>query len=360
MSEINKTEETDVRRYPTILALLYTAVSCAMVFSSVSGISATGIETVLATRMAFPFLTMLFYYLYLHSLGENARRGALLIIIPTVLCPVLGYMTGNSMSALYAIFDILSPTIAAGAVYYAFKTNGRVSSACASASFLMLISTLLETLLPLYALSLEVGISVKTLLFDSLSAYIEEVKLIYVQTINSTMSMLGEEQITAAAQSTEYLESMLVTLIALSPAIMCAINFFYVLIFTKISDRISTAFGITKKPSFGRFEVGGITNFVFNITATIIMLSILFENGMSDFTCGVLSILIAVLPNYLILGVRRIFRKLRRVLSKGVAVLIVILIIVAGFMLSYYLLLLVLSFFGTSEYRAQKYGTDKE
>jgi len=359
ITEANNKEGNDRGKYSALLALFYTVLSCAAVIFSVSGVFAARVEMTVATGIAIPFLTMLLFYLYLHSLGENANKGALAVIIPVVLCPIIGYMTESWGSVLYAVFGVISPTVAAAAVYIAGKTNGQRSSACASASFLMLVFTALETVLSLYTVSREIGVSIGTILFDSLSEYIEKVKLIYIETMNSATSMLGTQGVAMTMQDAEFIESMLATVIALTPALMCAINFFYVYIFTRLADRISTVFGITEKPVFGRFEITGVTNIVFNIAATVIMFSILFESGLSPFTCGVLSVLIVVLPGYLILGTRRIFGKLTRVLSKGVAAGVLILIYAAGFVMSYYLLLLIISFFGTSEYRAARYCTDK-
>lgn len=360
MPEINNTEENGTKNYSTLTALLYAAVSCTAVFSSVSGIFASSTKTVLGTGIVFPFLIMLLYYLYLHALGEKANSGALLIIVPALLCPILGYMSNDWISALYAVLGVLSPTLAATMVYLASIRSKQRSAACASASFLMLLFTMLETILPLYILSLTHKISMKTILFDTIDTYIENVKSIYFDAMNTASSLIGTEQIQLSAADTEYFENTLMTTIALSPAILCAVYFFSVFIFTKIADPVAVKLGITKERAFGKYEVSGTANTVFNITVTVIMLSILFSSGMSSFTCGVLSVLIVVLPNYLILGTRRIFGKLQRVVSTGVATIIIAVIFAVGFAISYYLLLLILSFFGTSEYRMCKYEANRE
>ncbi len=357
MPEINNTEENNSKKYAPLLVLFYTVISCVQIFSSVGGIFQSSLSVSLATGIICPFLTMLLYYLYLHSLGKDANKGALLIIIPTLFCIFSGYWFADYLSALYALTGYLSTTLAAAVIYLVSVKSKQRSAACATASFLMLVFSVLETVIPLFAMSITRNISIDTLLFDSISSFISEVIMQYNATLSSAASMFAAPDFQLSAQDAEYLENVLVSTIAISPAILCAAYYFAIYVFTRIADRVSVRLGITNEPVFGKYEISGVTNTVFNIAAVIIMFSILFANSMSPFIYGVLSVLIVILPGYLILGIRRIYNKLARLMSRSFSILIVAAIIFGGFMISYYLLILIIAFFGTSEYRACKSST---
>ncbi len=347
MPETNNMEEKRAGNTAPLFAILYSVLTLIVIFSSVGGFSAS----LAGTGIVCPLLTMLFYYEYLTALGENVRQGALAVIVPTVFSVIAGFWFNDFYSAFSVMLSVLSHTLASFAVYSASKNNSR-SWACTTAAFVLLAFSLLGTVFPVIVTAVIKGVSFSTVLFDTLSAFVSDTVVQYTAALESASSMLQNTAITAQTVPAEYLESVLSSILVLSPAIMYAVFFFGIYIFTRIADFVSRVSGVSEKNSFGSFIVSPLTNRIFNISAIIVMLSLLFETEISAFTFGVLSVLILVLPNYVILGIRRIYGKLSRVMSGGAALAVLAFILLAGLALSSYLLIMIIVFFGTSEYRA--------
>ncbi len=354
MTEFNTAEENNGGKFTSLFAFIYLIITGADILFRTNIVSQSGIMLSLVSELAVPFAVMIIYYMYLSSMGENGNKGALLIIIPTTLSVVSGYMSDNFSATLSALFAFLSPTLASAVIYCTATKKDTRATACAGASFIMFAMSALETVLAIFIAATEKGVRFGTVLFDGLSAFIDEVIMIYMETLSAAAAMYGITDISQLSQGTEYLEETLISTIATAPAVMCAVYFFVVYICTRVADYLSVTLGVYDTRKFTRFAVSRIVNTIFHVCAVIIMFSILFENKTSAFTFGIFSILIVLLPNYIILGLRRIFEKLIRVMPKGAASLIVMLILFAGFMISSYILILVIVFFGTAEYRASR------
>lgn len=353
MTENSNRTENAGRKYMLIFAFIYTIITCADIFSYITGIYNNSVSAASAAGIAVPIAIMLVYYLFLLSVGKGTEKGALLILVPVSFCCICGYIFKFTPSVTDALFGVLSPTLAAAAVYFISKRTSSVAYCCAGASFLQFLLSVLKTAITVAFTATTENISFGTVIFDSINTFINEFITLYTQALASATAIYPGVDVQTLAAGTKQLEGVLISTIALSPALICAMLFFETYVFTKIAGLAVKLFGF-EDAGFGRFTVSEVTNILFHVFAVIFMFSILFESTVSAFTTGILSVIIVLLPNYIILGIRRIFTKLSRLLSKGVCVLILLFIAFAGLMISPYLLILIVVFFGTSEYRSAK------
>lgn len=337
-----------------LLAVLYTVFSCVSIFVSVSGISTSTLLLSLLSGFPSMLVVMFFYYGFLMSLGENSNKGAYLIIIPTLFALFAGYIFSNAEITLSALLDFVSASVTAAVIAYCSNKKESRAFACSAAAFTMFVFSILGSFISLLILSVSNSISIGTLLFDGISDFIDAYIAIYNDAAATISSMYTGTDNPVMFASTEYLTRQLTSIIALSPALMYSFLFFASFIFTYIADALCKKIGITEEYSFKQYRVSSLTNLIFTIVGIITMLSILFEENMSAFTCGILSVLIILLPHYIILGIRRIFTLLKNRFSKGASVTLLLVIGAFGISLSPALLVLVVLFFGTTEYRTSK------
>ena len=347
----NSTENTG-RKYTAFFALLYTAITCGDIFAYMNGLYNSSFSAAFVAGIAVPFATMLAYYLMLMSLGRKAYNGAIAILAPTLFCCISGYLLNDRTGLYESLFSFLVPTIASVTVYIISKHNGSVSSRCAGAAFVQFIISAARVcaLGAITAYSSKMRFS--TVVFDGINGFVNEFISVYRQALDSASALYPGADTAMLNASAEHLEEMLISTVTLTPAIICAVMFFEIYIFTKVANYAARLAGLTDTRE--KFEVSSVTNVIFHICVVLLMLSLLFESETSGFTFGVMSILIFLIPNFLILGARRIFKKLTGVMSRAAGVVLMVFILFAGLMFSPYLLILIVTFFGTSEYRASK------
>ncbi len=153
-------------------------------------------------------------------------------------------------------------------------------------------------------------------------------------------------------------ENMLYTglaaIVVLFPACVMAFYTFFGFFLTGSVSLTAKKSGTEYPARDEEYGVGGVTSAVFSITTTIAILTLLFSGRFATFHAVVLSIVIALAPHFIILGYRRIYRLLCRVVPKAAAVIIAIVSTLFIFSLAPLILLFLLVTFGTSEYRSMR------
>lgn len=356
MSEIN-TPPKDVKKLTPVFAVLYILLSCLSVFIPVSGLSFDSLIAAFLTGPVLSMAAMLMLYGCLMSLGENGRTGALLVIIPTLFAPLTGYLCRNYAGCLYALLDMLSSAFVSAIVYYSCKKSENRSFACALGAFVISALSIFATAVSCLLSAIQEQVSFGTMLFDRIAEIIDVYIQAYTDSLNAVASLYSLTDVSSAiAANAEYLKGALTLLFALTPAILYVIGFMTVYIFSYIADHACKAFGITENYCFGKYEVSKTANTIFNILCFALIFSIFFDGSFSAFSCGILAVFLVLLPNYVILGIRRIYGMLKRKLSGGICVLIILAVGMFGIFLSPTLLIFILIFFGTAEYRSSKAG----
>lgn len=353
--QTTNTQKRDIKGISSLLAVLYTVFSCISIFVSVSGVSTSTLALSLLSGIPSMLVIMFFYYSFLMSLGENINKGSYLIIIPVLFAVFTGYIFSNAEITLSVLLDFISASVTAAVIACCSNKRESRAFACSVAALTLFAFFLLGVFISLLILSVSNSISIGTLLFDGISDFIDVYIAIYNDAASTIASMYANTSENAVMlANTEYLTRQLTSIIALSPALIYSFFFFTVFVFTYIADAICKRFNIAGEYSYKQYRVSGLTNFIFTVVGIITMMSILFEENMSAFTCGALSVLITLLPHYIILGIRRIYSLFVKRFSKVASVALIVIISAFGISLSPALLILVVLFFGTTEYRVSK------
>ena len=353
MSEIN-TPLRDSKKPTPAFAVLYILLSCLSVFIKTSSVQFDSLLASFVTGPVLSMAAMLMLYLCLMSLGDNGRIAALLVIIPTLFAPLSGYLCGSYEGCLYALTDMLSSALVAAILYYACKRSENRSFACALGAFVISAFSILESAVSCIFSAMQQQVSFGTMLFGKITDITDAYIKAYTDSMNAVASLYNLTDASSVIISdTEYLRSSLTLLFALTPALLYVFGFVAVYVFSYIADYACKTVGITENYCFGKFEVSRTANTIFNITWLVLVLSIFF-GGSTAFSCGIISVFLILLPNYIILGIRRIYGMLKRKLSGGISVLIIFAIGLFGMFFSSTLLIFVLIFFGTAEYKTEK------
>lgn len=342
------------KKYVLPLGILYVLLSCIYLFTALNYQSPNYSE--LFQIVCSLGITVLFFSL-LVSLGDTASTAIFAVLVPIIASWIISFTlhgTGDMLiTNLLALSGIICSTLTAVIIYYSGYRKGSVANACSTASFMMLVFSVLEVFILLLIKAMVDSKSIHTVLFDSISYYISEYSRVYLELLASSPIYSSSAIDTATLSAT--LEDSLTLIIALLPAILCAAYFFVVFVITRICGRFTKAIGLTEVYPFEKFMVSGLINAVFTVAGIIVLFSLLFESAISSFTCGIISVIITLLPNYLILGIRRIMGKLRRIFSVLFTAVILIVIFLAGMAISPFLLIVVITYFGISEYRHTKF-----
>ncbi|MBR5307698.1 MAG: hypothetical protein IKU43_02930 [Clostridia bacterium] len=340
-----------------VFALLFTAVSIFEILLPITGATGTALAASPIFGIVCSFLIMLLYYCFLMSLGEKSNKlasGLGILALPIAALCVVGVMTDSSELLLYRCLGFIAYAATSAVIYR--KALGKQSRADASAvaAFVMLLFAGLEIAIPLFISAAERGVSVSTVIFDGIDSFISEFVSLYTATLSEVAAMNPAINPAMLTVNEKMLTDSLITYIALMPSILYAVYFFAMLIFGYIADFLCKRMAVYGEYAFGRFNVSPTAHIIFNIFGTLTVISLLFESSLSPFTFGVMNVLIALLPNYIVLGIRKIHRILSKKTAPIASVIIITAVTVFGLSLSPFLLILAVIFFGTSEYRQSR------
>ena len=188
------------------------------------------------------------------------------------------------------------------------------------------------------------NLTFSTCLFGSMHESIESITGLYTEVFT----------LAGAAPEEETLYTALSVLYTLLPAFVYVFGFFLSFFILLIAERHNRRGHYLEDLSYGRYTVSPVTFTVYSVCFTLTLLSLFFSSGVSKALCALLSVTLALLPHFLILGVQRIYRKLSGFMGKWAAG--ALLAILGTFLCALLpqIFLCVIAFFGTTEYRAQR------
>lgn len=287
----------------------------------------------------------------------TGRRGFTIIIIPMALTAVTGYASDSAHAAVLELISVISYAASAAVISQGFAAKKNKAYICALGSFTMTVFTLMSTAIDFLIAANAASVRFTTFFFDSVEKFINSYIELYgamMENAANSLPQIYAQTATLPEINTEALHSSLTLIITLLPAFMYCLYFALCFICASLINICNRKFNLVPGVRFGKYNVSGITHGVFTILGTILVFSLFFEAELSAFTLGVLSVLIAILPHFIIFAYRFLYKKLYRLCGKAGSVILLAIITGVCFAMAPYLTLLVLSFIGTHEYRAQR------
>jgi len=350
---------TSEKRYNPIFSILYIILSMLSVFIPASGLLASMPLLSLVCGLPGLLVTMFCFYAMMISSGGNAKTGYVCFLIAMISAPVAGIVFSAPETALYSLLDLIAATLSAALIYSCSENKTNRSTVCTYCAYVFFIFSMVESAISLYLGAMSVGKTFGKFLFEGIEDLINVSVSMMLQTINDVAAASGQA-IVPDPTMPEIWTAQLTTMIALTPAIIFISFFFVMFIFTYISDVLCKKTGLSENNRFSEYEVSSIAQLIFNITGIIVMLSLLFESEMSAFTFGVLCVFLTVMPSYIILGYRRLFKLFSKDRSALFGVFLLLVVTVIGLIMLSTLFILALLMFGTSEARAAKQKKDTQ
>ncbi len=287
----------------------------------------------------------------------TGRRGYPIVIVPTVFTAVSGYLSGSPDGTLLALISVISYAACAAVIYEGYASRKNKALICALGGFVMTCFSVISSAVSFLLAAKLAGMRFTTFIFESLDKLINAYITLYETVLENAVNALPEVY-AAQAQlpeiDTEAMYSSLTLIITLLPAIMYCIYFALCFICASLVNRTNKKLALIPDALFGKYNVSGVTHGIFTLLGTILVFSLFFDSKLSSFTLGILSVVIAILPHFIIFAYRRLYRGFVRFCGKGGAVILLTVISGAAFFMAPFLALCILAFIGTHEYRAQR------
>lgn len=285
------------------------------------------------------------------------KRGLPIVILPMAYAAVSGYLSGSVQGTVVALASELSYAVTAAVISGSYAAKKNKAYICALGAFIMTLFSLAATVLDFWLAAKAVSVRFTTFFFDAIEKFINaytELMRTMVENAQNSLPQIYAQTVVVPEIDAEAVYSSLALLITLLPAIIYCLYFAMCFICTSCINICNKKFALVPGVHFGKYNISGITHGIFTVIGTIVVFSLFFEAQLSAFTLGLLSVLIAILPHFIIFAYRFLYKKLFRLCGKAGAV--ILLVFISGFCLAMapYLTLLVLSFIGTHEYRAQR------
>lgn len=287
----------------------------------------------------------------------TGKRGLPIVILPIAYTAVSGYFSGSVQGTLIALASLASYAVTSAVISGSYAAKKNKAYICALGGYIMTLFSLAATALDFLLSAKAASVRFTTFFFDAIekfiNAYTELMRTMMENAVNS-LPQIYAQTVTIPEINAEAMYSSLSLVITLLPAIMYCLYFAMCFICTSLINVCNKKLSLVPGVSFGKYNISGITHGIFTVIGTIVVFSLFFEAQLSSLTLGLLSVLIAILPHFIIFAYRFLYKKLFRLCGKAGSV--ILLVFISGFCLTMapYLTLLVLSFIGTYEYRTQK------
>lgn len=337
-----------------LFAVLYLCFSFGMIFGLTNNNFSIGILSLLTSGFIGKFAIMFCFFAFLISFGNNGNRGVPIVILPTLFAVIMGVLCSDTESLLYSLFEFLPASVTAYATYCFYVKKENRAMVCAFGTFVMTFAELLNIFFSVLSVATANNISFSTVLFQSIDNYISTF-LNYYEAALSAYSSAGANL--GISFNAEMFRAQLVEIIAVMPALMWIFNFFFVFLFTYVADFFNKRTALIKDLKFGKYNISAVTNIIFSVFLAVALISTFFEYGFSAFSCGVLCVVLAIMPHYIILGYRKLFLRLKKICGKAFSVVILIAASFIVFYIATTLSLCIIIWLGISEYRNSKHTT---
>ncbi len=309
-------------------------------------------------QSSLPLLSPICYLvaiLGLSSLLMSAgKRGLYVVILPLLALCIYAFSVGTPQNAVICAIDCISAAAVSAFIYFGYRKGERKSLICALGSAVALLFELATIAASVIFSALDSGVRFGTMLFESLDGMIRSYIDLYIELMENMANISPELYTQTPSVNTDLLYSSFILIITLLPAIIYCMHFAIIFLSCSLVDASNKKRGFIPDRRFEPYDIHGVTNVVFTIFGIILIFSLLFDSELSGSALGILSIVIAILPHFVIFGYRRIYRICVRLCGKGGAILLIAILSAVACVFAFQFFLCILAFFGTSEYRMAK------
>lgn len=300
------------------------------------------------------FGTFLLFFALLNLFMYKGKMALWITAISIITAIITGIYFENILGGTLVAISLLSVGLCACLVYSGYKKGEQKSSLCAYSSFVFTIFELLRVAALIFVTALRNNVKFTTLLFGMLEEIINSYIGYYIALLENAAKLSPELYAQTPIIDTTLLYSSMATMLALIPAILFTGYFAVNFIAATLFDKLNKKHNIISGRSFSKYDVSFIVYVLFMVFGTIYIFSMFFEYTLSPATLGVLSVVLALLPHFVILAYRRLYVFFSRLSGKFGAIVFLLIISGAGFIFFSQLYLYILAFIGTSEYRRNR------
>lgn len=333
-----------------IYSFLYAAV---YIIASVTAICAVG--GIVYSPLLAP-ICYLVSVLGLSSLFMSAGKKWLYVLaFPAIALCAYAFKFGDLQNSLICALDCVSAVTVSACIYFLYKKGERKSVICALGSASALVFEIISVATSVAFAAVKGSMKFGTVLFNTFDEIIQSYINMYIGLLENMAKISPELYAQTPQVNTDMLYTSFTLIIALMPALIYCIYFFVTFASCTLADISNKKHGFIPDRRFANYDISEITNVIFTIFGTILIFTLLFGSELSGFTLGVLSVVIVILPHFVVFGYKRIYRICERLCGKGGAILLILVLSVAACIFALQFFLFLLAFFGTSEYRMAKF-----
>lgn len=356
MSKRKQISKTKARIYIAIFSCIAILISACKIayailqdnFELPALLPASGI---LGTLLLFLSLLILFMF--------KGQKALWITVISIVTAILAGGYFGNILEGTLTAINFLAVGLCAFTVFNGYKNSEQKSALCTYSAFVFTVFELVRIVISIFTAALQSNVKFTTMLFGTLEKIINSYIGYYTELLENAAKLSPELYAQTPSVDQSLLYSSMATLLALSPALLFVGYFAVSFITTTLIDRFNRKYRVLSGKKFLSYDISFPVYLLFMIFGTIYIFSMFFEYTLSPITCGILSVVIALLPHFVILAYRKLYAFFSKLSGKFGAVIFLLIISGAGFVFLSQLYLYILAFIGTAEYRRKRFEENK-
>lgn len=289
----------------------------------------------------------------------KGKKALCVTAVSIALAIIVGGYSGNILEGILTAMSFLAVGFCAFIVFKGYKSSEQKSTLCTYTAFVFTVFELLRIGISISITALRSNVKFTTMLFGTLEGIINSYIGYYTVLLENAAKLSPELYTQVPTIDTSLFYSSMATLLALSPAILYVGYFVISFITTTLLDRFNRKYRVLSGKKFSSYDISLPVYFLFMIFGTIYIFSMFFEYTLSGFTIGVLSVVLALFPHFVILAYHRMYIFFSKLSGKFGAIIFLLIISGAGFIFLAQIYLYVLAFIGTSEYRRKRFEENK-
>ena len=299
------------------------------------------------------FLSLLFLFMF------EEKKAFRSIVLPIIAAILSGIYFENILDGTLVAISFLCVGFCSYLIYSGYKNGEQKSTLCSYSSFVFTIFELLKVVILISVTAISKNVKFTSLLFSTLEEIINSYTGYYVALLENATKLSPElyTQIPSVDQSSLY--SSMATVLSLIPAILYVAYFVVNFITVTIFDRMNCRYNVIKGKKFSKYDIAFTVYLFFMIFGTVYVFSMFFEYSLSPATAGILSVVLALLPHFVILAYRRLYAFFLKFSGKTGTVVLLFILSGTGFVFLMQLYLYILAFIGTAEYRRIRMNENK-
>lgn len=284
----------------------------------------------------------------------GGKRTLSIGIFPVLALCIFEFFSASPVEAACTALECTSVICISYILYHGYKSEWRKSELCSVGSAIAVAFDVLTVAVTVAVSAYKKGVKFSSMLFESIDEIINSYITAYTDVFESMAEIAPELYTQTPAINTELLHSSFILVITLLPAILYCVYFAVMYVCSLFVDLSNKKHSFVNY-SFGKYEISGITYGLFTFAGILLVLSLLFDDELSGFAMGILSVVLVIFPHFVIFGYKRIFGLLSRLCGKGGAIALTIVFSGLLCLFALQIFLCILAMFGTSQYRIEKF-----